>query len=205
MTLNKENLSNLSNTKIVEIVYKNHHVWISQVAYNFTQNSIDAEDLVQELYVFLMEMNDINKIRFNDTVNLFYIYKILKSKFLNGKKKSSKINILPIEEDYLDLEDTVYNVEKDMEFEKMLSITNHLLEDNVHWYDSKLLQTYVNEGHSIASLHKATGISKSSIWTTIDKTRKYIKYSYEQTRNENNLIAYQRTGSCNILQCSGSF
>jgi predicted DNA-binding protein YlxM (UPF0122 family) len=62
----------------------------------------------------------------------------------------------------------------------MLAATKDLLENDVHWFDSKLLQTYINEGHSIASLNQATGISKSSIWTSLDKTRKYIKVSYEQ-------------------------
>jgi predicted DNA-binding protein YlxM (UPF0122 family) len=63
-------------------------------------------------------------------------------------------------------------------FEIMLEATKDLLEDHVHWFDSKLLQTYINEDHSIASLHKATGISKSSIWTSLNKTKSYIKYSY---------------------------
>ena len=151
-----------------------------QVAYNFTRDKDNATDLVQELYVYLLEMKDINKIRYNNTVNLFYLYKSLKSKFLNGIKQSKKITLLPVEEDYLEIEDTEYNYDKDEEFEVMLQATKQLLETNVHWFDAKLLQTYINEDHSIASLHQATGISKSSIWTSLDKTRKYIKHSYEQ-------------------------
>ncbi len=123
-------------------------------------------------------MKDINKIRYNNTVNLFYLYKILKSKFLNSIKQSKKIQILPVEEDYLEIEDQEYNYDKDQEFEVMLAATKELLETDIHWFDAKLLQTYINEDHSIASLHHATGISKSSIWTSLDKTRKYIKYSY---------------------------
>lgn len=152
-----------------------------QVAINFTQDIDTAEDLTQELYLYLMQMKDINKIRYNNTVNLFYLYKTLKSKFLNGIKQSNKIQVLPIEEDFIEIEDIEYDEAKDQEFEIMLEATKHLLETDVHWFDSKLLQTYLYEDHSIASLHKATGISKSSIWSSLDKTRKYIKYSYEQT------------------------
>ncbi len=151
-----------------------------QVAYNFTQDQDNAIDLVQELYVYLLEMKDINKIRYNNTVNLFYLYKSLKSKFLNSIKQNKKIQILPIEEDFLEIEDQEYNYDKDEEFEVMLQATKSLLDKDLHWFDAKLLQTYINEDHSIASLHRATGISKSSIWTSLDKSRKFIKNSYEQ-------------------------
>lgn len=171
-----------NNAELVKIVYQSHHVWINQVAYNFTQDREAAEDLTQELYLYLMQMKDINKIRYNNTVNLFYLYKALKSKFLNGIKQSKKVTILPVEEDYLEIEDQEYNYDKDEEFEVMLAATKDLLETDVHWFDAKLLQTYINEDHSIASLHQATGISKSSIWTSLDKTRKYIKNSYDSKK-----------------------
>ena len=60
-----------NNAELVKIVYETHHVWISQVAFNFTQDREAAEDLTQELYLYLMDMKDINKIRYNGTVNLF--------------------------------------------------------------------------------------------------------------------------------------
>ncbi len=173
-------MKKLSNSEFVEIVYRNHHTWIKQVAYNLTNNVDDADDLTQELYAYLMQMVDINKIQYGQTVNLFYVYKILRSKFLNSIKQSKKITILPVEEDFLEIEDTEYSLERDAEFEGMLEITKHLLETDVHWFDAKLLQTYIGESHSIASLHTATGISKSSIWTSLTKTKIYIKNSYAQ-------------------------
>ena len=66
----------------------------------------------------------------------------------------------------------------------MLESTKHLLENEVHWFNSRLLITYIDESHSIASLHIATGISKSSIWTSLDKTKKYIKNSYDKKENK---------------------
>ena len=165
----------LENSKLVEIVYINHHSWILQVAFNFTQDTNSAEDLTQELYVYLMEMKNIDKIRYNNTVNLFYIYKIVKSKFLNSIKQSKKLNLTQINEDYLEVAEEIYNEDKDAEFERLIAKTKHLLETEVHWFDSKLLQTYVDENHSIASLHKVTGISKSSIWTSLNKSKQYIR------------------------------
>jgi DNA-directed RNA polymerase specialized sigma24 family protein len=179
-TTQERNNLKTNNAELVQLVYREHHKWLMQVAINFTQDIDTAEDLTQELYLYLMQMKDINKIRYNNTVNLFYLYKTLKSKFLNGIKQSNKIQVLPIEEDFIEIEDIEYDEAKDQEFEIMLEATKHLLETDVHWFDSKLLQTYLYEDHSIASLHKATGISKSSIWSSLDKTRKYIKHSYGQ-------------------------
>ena len=184
-------MKKLTNAELVKIVYYNHNAWIFQVARNLTQDEDKASDLVQELYLYLMQMKDINKIRYNNTVNLFYLYKTLKSKFLNNIKQNNKIQVLPVEEDYLEIEDIEYNYDKDAEFEIMLEATRGLLEKEVHWFDSRLLITYLNEDHSIASLHKATGISKSSIWTSLDKTRKYIKQSYEQSK----AFQFQNSGS----------
>ena len=155
-----------------------------QVAFNLTQNKENAEDLVQELYLYLLEMKNIEKIKYNNTVNLYYLYKTLRSKFLNGVKKTTKLTILPVEEDFLEIAEEEYLYEKDEEFEKMLALTKHLLETEVHWYDKKLLETYIMEDHSIASLHEATGISKSSIWTTLNKTKEFIKRSYEKNQQQ---------------------
>ena len=170
--------TNNNNAELVQVVYREHHKWLMQVAINFTQDKEAAEDLTQELYLYLLDMQDINKIRYNGTVNLFYLYKTLKSKFLNNIKQSKKIQVMSIEEDFLEVVDEDYDYDRDSDFEVMLEATKDLLEDHVHWFDSKLLQTYINEDHSIASLHKATGISKSSIWTSLNKTKSYIKYSY---------------------------
>jgi hypothetical protein len=180
-------LKPLTNAELCELIHKHHHKWLSQVAFNLTQDRDNAEDLIQEVYVYLMEMKDIEKIRYNGTVNLFYIYKTIKSKFLNSIKKTKKVTILPIEEDFLEIEDLEYDIEKDAEFEVMLEQTKHLLENQVHWFDARLLQTYIEESHSIASLHIATGISKSSIWTSLSKTKTFIKDSYANTKDDNNV------------------
>ena len=39
---------------------------------------------------------------------------------------------------------------------------------------SKLLRVYLEENHSIQSLHDATGISNSTIWTSMKKTKQYV-------------------------------
>jgi DNA-directed RNA polymerase specialized sigma24 family protein len=110
----------MDNNQLVEHTYKKHHNWLSQVAYNFTNNKDNAEELVQDLYLRLMEMKDINKIMYNNDVNLFYLYKMVKSIYLNGLKKQT--NHLPIDDDLVNLPADSYSYDADNELEAATAI-----------------------------------------------------------------------------------
>jgi RNA polymerase sigma-70 factor (ECF subfamily) len=162
----------MTNSELVAHTYKKHHTWLSQVAYNFTKSKDKAEELIQELYLKMMEMPNIKKIMYNNDVNLFYLYKILRSIYLNGLKKQT--NHLPIDDDLVNLPADSYSYEADNNFEQMLALTNEAL-DTEYWFGKELLRVYIEENHSIQSLHNATGISNSTIWTQLQKTKKYVR------------------------------
>ena len=46
--------------------------------------------------------------------------------------------------------------------------------DKVYWYDKQIYYLYY-EGETLDSLAKKTGISRNSLFTTIDNVRKYLK------------------------------
>ena len=50
------------------------------------------------------------------------------------------------------------------------------LEDNFSWYDTKVFQLYYHESNTLDSLAAKTGISRNSLFTTIDKVRAELKY-----------------------------
>jgi DNA-directed RNA polymerase specialized sigma24 family protein len=162
----------MTNSELVEHTYKKHHNWLSQVAYNFTKNKDNAEELVQNLYLKLMELKDVNKILYNNDINLFYTYKMLRSIYLNGLKKQTPT--LPLDDDLYNLPTDSYSYEADNMFEKMIELANEAL-DKAYWFDAQLLRTYIEEEHSIQSLHDATGISNSTIFTSMKKTKLYIR------------------------------
>jgi RNA polymerase sigma factor (sigma-70 family) len=162
----------MTNSELVEHTYRKHNNWLSQVAYNFTNNKDNAEELVQELYLKLMELKDVNKIMYNNDVNLFYLYKMIRSIYLNGLKKQT--NHLPIDDDLVNLPADSYSYEADNAFEQTLALANEAL-DSIHWFESKLLRVYIEDNHSIQSLHNATGISNSTIFTSMKKTKQYVR------------------------------
>jgi len=162
----------MSNNQVVEMTYKRHNTWLLQVSYNFTNSKDKAQELVQDLYVKLLEYKDISKIMYKQDINLFYLYKMLRSIHLNGIKKV--VNVLPIDDDLLNKPAEEYSYTADNDFERMLDLTHEAL-NKEYWFGKKLLEVYINEGHSIQSLHDATGISNSTIWTQLNKTKKNIR------------------------------
>jgi DNA-directed RNA polymerase specialized sigma24 family protein len=167
----------MTNAQRVELVYKKHHKWLLAVAYNLTQTQDQAEELVQDLYLKLMEMENLHKIVYNETdLNLFYLYKILKSSFLNNVKANQKRNHTALKEDAVsNIAEEEYDVHRDENTERLLQLVEDTLEGELHWFDSKLFTTYISEDHSIQSLHNETKISKNAIFTSLRKTKTLIK------------------------------
>ena len=162
----------MTNSQLVEHTHRKHHTWLLQVSYNFTNSKDKSQELVQDLYLKLMEYKDVTKIMFKDDVNLFYLYKMLRSIYLNGLKRLKPS--IPLDDDLLNKPADEYSYEADNDFERMLELTNEAL-DKFNWFDSHLLRVYLDEDHSIQSLHKATKISASTIWSSQQKTKKYVR------------------------------
>jgi DNA-directed RNA polymerase specialized sigma24 family protein len=169
------------NSIIVEQVYKKHHSWLIAVSYNFTQDKDKAEELTQNLYLRLLELPDINKIKYKGDINLYYLYKMIRSSFLNENKK--QINVLPINEDIIEyMEDVPYDYDTDNQHEQLITDVRYILDNDIDWFSSLLLKVYLDDDHSIESLHKETRISKSTIWSSLNKTKKFIKNKINETR-----------------------
>ena len=162
----------MTNNQLVEHTYRKHNTWLLQCAYNFTQSKDKAAELVQNLYLKLLELKNISKILYKNDVNLFYLYKMLRSIFLNGTKKS--IAMLPIDEELYNMSHSEYDYDADELFEQTLVVANQTL-DEMYWFDSKLFRVYIDEDHSIQSLHNVTGISNSTIWTSLKKTKQHVR------------------------------
>lgn len=47
--------------------------------------------------------------------------------------------------------------------------------EKLSWYDKMLFEIYLDEGHTISSLARATGIPRTSISLSINRIRKHIK------------------------------
>ena len=167
----------MTNSDRVSALYNKHHSWLIACAFNLTGNKDDAESLIQDVYLQLLEMPDLEKIIYNTTdLNLFYLYKIIKSKFLNNIKSAQKLNKVALKPELADTKaEEEYSEEEDENTERLLLLVTETLSGSMHWFDSKLFTTYISEDHSIQSLSDATKISKNAIFTSLRKTKLLIR------------------------------
>ena len=70
------------------------------------------------------------------------------------------------------------NTEHNYKQEKLEKIDKVL--DDMYWYDRKVFQLYYYEGNTLDSLAEKTGISRNSLFTTIDKVRQLIKEEVDE-------------------------
>lgn len=152
---------------MLEKVYESHNKWINTVL-KMGASQYEAEDVVGSMYLILGQM--LNKglnISYGDDVNYFYIYKTLKTSYLQmclKKKKENKISIdlvLDLESgEYIDFNEANETVEAELK--------------NLHWYDRKVYNMIQDE-YSITELSRKTNITYHSLYNTFRKVKDRLK------------------------------
>jgi len=158
---------------LVELAYDKHKDWINIVK-SFGANKNYAEDIVQEMYIQLI--CDIKKgldLSYNDDINTYYCYKVLRGIYLNTHKKEAKFLKTYIE----DINGEIKEVEDlgidEVEYAKQKDNIDEILKE-MYWYDSKVF-SLVASGKSVASLSRDTKISYYSLYNTYRTALKNIK------------------------------
>jgi len=168
---------------LISHLYNTQHKWLLACAYNLTKNYDDAEEIVQQLYLQLLEMDNLDKIIYQgDSLNQYYIYKIIKSLFIKSTKVESHSTITPVIEDTLVGDDYM---EEDGGINHRVQGYIHDALESAGWFNKRLWEVYCNEKHSIVSLHKATKISTSTIWSSQQQLKKFIKLYVQQKLKQN--------------------
>jgi DNA-directed RNA polymerase specialized sigma24 family protein len=158
---------------LVELAYDKHKDWINIVK-SFGANKNYAEDIVQELYIQLIL--DIQKgldLWYNDDINTYYCYKVLRGIYLNTHKKQARMLKTYLE----DIEGEIRQIDElgidEIEYAQRKDFIDNILSE-MYWYDSKVF-TLVASGKSVASLSRDTKISYYSLYNTYRNALKHIK------------------------------
>ena len=149
-----------------EKIYADHKKWINTTL-KFGCTKEEAEDIVGNMYVIIGTM--LNKgldISFGDEVNYYYIYKTLKTSFLQMVNRKNKQKTVPLDL-VADLSSGEY-----VNFEDKDSIVSDEL-NTMHWYDKKVFELIQND-YSITELSNKTNISYHSLYNTYRKTKKKL-------------------------------
>ena len=166
-----------------------------EMSYTYSQDINEIEEAVQELMLYFMQMNpsvlesifkkDGQKglIRYGAVVlrrsftspRSPYYYKY-KKYYTNLDAQASSITYDITETGEMSNEKHLYNIPNPEEYQQWqkLELIDQALED-VYWYDASVFRLYYYEGNTLTGLAKKTGISRNSLFTTIDKVREYLK------------------------------
>ena len=186
--------------KIYQVVADCRKTFID-MSYSFTLDENEINEAVQELMLYFLQMNptvlkDIYEkdgqkglVRYGAVVlrrsftspRSPYYYKY-KKYYTNLDAQASSITYDITETGEMSNEKHLYNIpnpEEYQQWQKLEQIDKAL--ENVYWYDRDVFKLYYYEGNTLTGLAKKTGISRNSLFTTIDKVREYLK---EQLDNE---------------------
>ena len=164
----------LENTKRLGVLYTKHHDWLMACSYNKTKDVQLAQDLVQELYVYLGEKRN-PKLYYRDSFNLLYCHNFLGSRYINWIKRENKNNYPTTWEDR---EDTPYDLEYDLKVQNaydMIKQELQRLSKTKMWSSSKLYELYAFSDMTMEELSNNIGISKSTTFLNIKKIKEHLK------------------------------
>ena len=149
-------------------IFQKHKIWIDIVS-SFGCNKDTAEDIVQEMYIRIQKnLNNGLNIDYDDDYNYFYIFKTLKSMFLDLKRKEKRVIILNIDDKPSYFNDN-YDVNYEESYNKILNELNKM-----YWYDKKVYQL-LEGNESVAKLSRKTNIPYHSLYNTYRKVLDRLK------------------------------
>ena len=172
------------------------------MAYGLTSDENEVNESVQELMLYFLNMNpktlsDIwNKdkeegiIRYGAVALRRALTSSRSNYYYKYKKYYTHIDSLSSAVTYSD----EINPDKKYSSKYLYNIPNELTDDYIwtslekidsalesfSWYDTKVFELYYYEGNTLDSLAAKTGISRNSLFTTIDKVREQLKYKLNE-------------------------
>lgn len=160
------------NRERLEVLYRKHHKWLNQSAYNITRNKIESDDLVGDLFLYLAEKQN-PKLWYSDSFNLKYCQSFFKTRWVNKVKRDGKSISRIVER-----EDEPY----DEEFDKRLEDAyNEILQElerlkkEKQWSSAKLFEIYWFGDKTMAEVSKEIGISNSTTFINVRSIKQHLK------------------------------
>jgi len=159
--------------EVMILVAKKHDTWVDIVS-TFGCTRTIAEDITQEMYIKIqLQVEKGLDIMYENDINYYYIFKTLKTLFLDLKRKQKGIVIVSIDDEYVKSLGKAIATE-DVNFESAYQdIENELAK--MYWWNRKVFEV-VNEGESIAEFSRKSKISYTILYNAYRKVKnKLIK------------------------------
>ena len=158
------------------LIAKKHKTWVDIVC-TFGCTRVVAEDITQEMYIkiFLQLQKGTLDIMYNDEINYYYIFKTLKSLFIDLKRKSKNITMVSIDDPQKlnIIKNLNFETENQVNFNEANRIVKKEL-SQMYWYDRKVFEI-INGGESIADFSRKSKIKYYALYFTYKKVKDKLK------------------------------
>jgi DNA-directed RNA polymerase specialized sigma24 family protein len=168
-------------------LFLNSHHWLIKEAKKITKHKEESECLVSELYEYLHKKCN-PKIFWGNSYNMFYCYSFLKSRWIN---KTKKLNRIVYKEDIV-TEEVVE--EYDIELDETLQIAHEEVMEELQklsatrmWAPAKIFELYWMSDKTLDEVANDIKISKSTVFLSVKKIRKYMKEVIDNPFKDNNV------------------
>ena len=180
------------NSKRVELLHIKHRTWLDKVSFNITGDVNESDDLISDLYLYLLEKGS-QRIWYEDgTFNLQYCGSFLLTRWVNKIKIKNRYTNQEIE-----LEEIPYNIEEDLRiqhtYDKLIEELDNLKKTKL-WAPAQLASMYWFSEDTLESLSEKIKVSKSTTFLNVKKIREHLKEKLENPFDEKREIQYHPKG-----------
>lgn len=135
-----------------------------------------SDDIIQELYVIILDLKDVNKYVTNDEVNMYIVFAILKNLIYHYRIKENKYS-------HFELYD--FEVpEEDFSDGRCISFILDEVEKVDNWFEKNIIKLYVDKKFSIRKIVKETRIDYWFVQPIIHRFKKQVQESYKKQEDD---------------------
>ena len=169
------------NSKRAQILFVKHQDWLEKVAYNITKDATESDDLISDLYLYLLEKPN-PKIWYADSFNLQYCRAFLLTRWVNRIKiKNRSVN------EFVEVVDSQpYDIEEDMRiqntYDELLSELDKL-KTSKNWASAKLAEMYWFSDDTLGDVADKIKLSRSTVFLNVKKIKQHVKTKIENPFN----------------------
>jgi len=164
-----------------------------RICYNFGASKEECEDIIQDMYLKLMTDVNLDRIKYGDNgINRYYVYKVLKSLFINVKRDklannsyqlNEELNV--VGEDYIEAKDQAFeDIISDIKAE--LSTKRRSLQRLFELYYKIPLNSsaiYQGENLSYRDIARESNISLSTVFNDMKELKSIISIKREDIQD----------------------
>jgi len=153
----------------VQIFLQDNYQPLKDAAARISGNNVLSEELLHYTIDEFLKKPNVEEIVESGGARWFCI-KIL----MNSWKSSSSPFFFTYRRETVDLADIEDIADDTEDLTEFVQKTREVLQ-TLPWYDRKLFETFVADGHTVSSLARATGIPRTSVSLTLNRVRKHVK------------------------------